>query len=177
MFGVNDFVEKSVQLINLVMVWERESIGTFVAVWVRFVVATFTVERLVDVSHVVDEEAERVRFGVVLVAWVQAVLHVIIHVRVLVVSAVFAREPISDVLDGKGQVTRLHVRDVVIAGFALLNVGNVDEVVVGLPGTTVIFDIVGERGALHERVSVFVANELRIRVFQELEHLVGGVQC
>ena len=61
--GVDDFVPKSVKLINIVVVLKGEIVGTFVAVWELAVVAILAMKRLDKVSNVMDDEAQGVRLG------------------------------------------------------------------------------------------------------------------
>ena len=49
--------------------------------------------------------------------------------------------------------------DVVVADLALINIRHVDEVEIGLPGASVVLDVVGKRGALNEGVQVLMAGE------------------
>ena len=65
------------QLVNVIVVGQGEEVGSLVSVWVLLVVATFTVERLVDVSNVVDQQTEGVGLGKVGLAGVKALLDVV----------------------------------------------------------------------------------------------------
>jgi hypothetical protein len=58
--NVENLVHESVQLINGVVVGQRESVSTRIAIRVVAVKAALAVERLRDVTDEVDQKAERV---------------------------------------------------------------------------------------------------------------------
>lgn len=67
-----------------------ESIGTFISLGVLVVESRGGVERLVQVSDVMDEETEGVRSSSIVVTGVESVLDIIVHVGLLVALAVLA---------------------------------------------------------------------------------------
>ena len=58
--GVDDFVPKRVKLINTIVVGQGEGVGSLVALWELRVVADLVVERLDEVTYVVDKKAQSV---------------------------------------------------------------------------------------------------------------------
>lgn len=81
--GVHQDVEDGVKLISAVMVGQIERVTTIVTLDIIFVEKVHIVEGLMKVTHKVDEEAERVRQGNILIfIRVQPVANVIINVRV-----------------------------------------------------------------------------------------------
>lgn len=48
--------------------------------------------------------------------------------------------------------------------------------VVSLPLSSVVLDVVGEGRTLHERMLVFVAGEIRVGVLKRLEHAQSRVE-
>lgn len=86
--GVHDLVEERMELIDIVMVLEINQIATLVTVGVGCVVERFVVQRLVHVTHVVDEQAESVGLGDIFVTGVQTVLNVVVDVALQVVIAI-----------------------------------------------------------------------------------------
>jgi len=100
------------------------------------------VHRLVDVSQIVDQEAESVRLSSGFI--VVVVLHYSsVSVTLLVVA--FVRQPVDDVGDVLCDVVHvlLELR-VVLEVAALVEVGNVHEVPVGLPTATLVLHLVSE---------------------------------
>ena len=132
-------------------------------------------EGLRDVADVVDQQSESIRLSKVGAAWVQVVRDVRVHIRSLVISAVLARKPVSDVLDTKSQIARSRPGDVPVACSSLINIGNIDKVEIRLPGTTVVFDIVSKGCAFDERVIQLVRCECRVVVTERLKHSIGCV--
>lgn len=97
------------QLIDVVVVFEGKLIGTFVADGELVVVAVRGVEGLVDVTQVVDEEAEGVALSDVRVTGVESVLNVVVDVRFEVGSAVLLPEPSDETGNGLCDVPSFRV--------------------------------------------------------------------
>ena len=167
---VQDLVHQGVQLVHGVVVGKREGVGACIAIGVGCVEAGFAVEWLRDVADEVDQQTECIGLSQVGTAWVQVVGDVGVHVRSLVFGTVLAREPVGDVLDAEREVVRLGSRHVPVAGSSLVDVGNIDEVEVRLPGAAVVLDVVGEGRTLDERVIQLVRGENRIVVTERLQH-------
>lgn len=72
------------------MIWEGESVGSFVTLWVLGTEARLSVEWLHHVSDVVDQEPKGVGLGEVGLPWVKTVVDVVINVRIKIFFTVFA---------------------------------------------------------------------------------------
>ena len=55
---VEDFVPKSMELINIIVVLQWERIGSLVTIWELSIEPVFIVEGLDDISNIVDEQSE-----------------------------------------------------------------------------------------------------------------------
>lgn len=124
--GVEDLVEESMQLGDTVVAGEGESVSSLVTLGVLRVVAGLAVEWLHDVAHVVDQEAESVGHGSVLII-VKLFHKEGVHVAGLVVVATLARKPLGDVVAGDGNVASARL-NIVVALLAFLNERDVLEV-------------------------------------------------
>ena len=154
---VKDFVPKGMQLINIIVVLEREHIGTLVAVFsVKLfqVVAVLAVEGLHEVAHVVNEETESVGLSNVFVV-VELLHEMLVHVARFVVIAHLAREPRDNIVECGSQIARALV-GIEVALLAILNPWHVDEVEVSLPAFTVVFVVVSKRRTLNKSVLILV---------------------
>lgn len=139
---VEDGVPGSVELSDGVVVLQGEVIATAVTSGEVGVHTAQSVHRLVDVSQIVDQEAESVRLSSGFI--VVVVLHYSsVSVTLLVVA--FVRQPVDDVGDVLCDVVHvlLELR-VVLEVAALVEVGNVHEVPVGLPTATLVLHLVSE---------------------------------
>lgn len=106
--GVHHLVEDSVEFVSTIVVGELEAVSTRVAIGELIVVKVLVVEWLVNISEIVDEEAESVRSGNVGHAGVETVLNVVVQVRVEVfITEATVSEPLDDVVDGLSEVTGL----------------------------------------------------------------------
>lgn len=65
--------------------------------------------------------------------------------------------------------------DAVVAGLALIDVRDINEVEVRLPATAVILDVISKRSALNEWVLVLVASERWVSGPQGLKHFKSSV--
>jgi len=88
--AVEDLVPDGVELIGGVVAREREGVGTLISLGVLVVESGSCVERLVQVSNIVDKETKSIRSGSVVVSRVERVLDVIVHVGLLVSLSVLA---------------------------------------------------------------------------------------
>ena len=139
---VEDGVPGSVELSDGVVVLQGEVIATAVTSGEVGVHTAQSVHRLVDVSQIVDQEAESVRLSSSFI--VVVVLHYSsVGVTLLVVA--FIRQPVDDVGDVLCDVVHvlLELR-VVLEVAALVEVGNVHEVPVRLPSATLVLHLVSE---------------------------------
>lgn len=149
------------ELIGLVVVGNGECVSSFISLRVLVVKARSGVERLVQVSNIVDEKTEGVRPGSIVVAGVESVLNIVIHVRLLVAFPVLSGEPVGNVLDGHHDVVGgNHIGAGVVSGSltCLVDEWVINEVEVGLPHTSMVLDIISECGTLDERVVSLVAS-------------------
>ncbi len=139
---VEDGVPGSVELSDRVVVLQGEVVATAVTsgeVWVH---TAQSVHRLVDVSQIVDQEAESVRLSSGFI--VVVVLHYSsVSVTLLVVALV--RQPVDDVGDVLSDVVHVFLElRVVLEVAALVEIGDVHEVPVGLPAATLVLHLVSE---------------------------------
>ena len=123
---VEDGVPGSVELSDRVVVLKGEAVAAAVASREVGVHTAQSVHRLVDVSQIVDQEAESVRLSSGFI--VVVVLHYSsVSVTLLVVALV--RQPVDDVGDVLGDVVHILLElGVVLQVAALVEVGDVDEV-------------------------------------------------
>ena len=167
---VDELIPEGVELIDVIVVLEWEEVSTFVTVRELRVVAVLTVEGLDEVTHIVDEEAEGVRFGDVLIV-IELVHQVGVHGASLVICALFARKPGDNTVKSHSKIARVF-DDIVVTLLALIDIWEVNEVVVTLPPFAVVLEIVGERGALNEGVLVLVRGHVGVRILQIGQHLI-----
>ena len=153
---VEDGVPGSVELCDGVVVLQGEVVATAVASGELWVHTAKSVHGLVDVSQIVDQEAESVGLSSGFI--VVVVLHYSsVSVTLLVVALV--GQPVDDVGDVLGDVVHILLElGVVLQVAALVKVGDVDEVPVGLPAASLVLNLVSECSTLHEGVHVFAAS-------------------
>ena len=139
---VEDGVPGSVELSDGVVVLQGEVVATAVASGEVGVHTAQSVHRLVDVSQIVDQEAESVRLSSGFI--VVVVLHYSsVSVTLLIVS--FVRQPVDDVRYVLCDVVHVFLElRVVLEVAALVEVGDVHEVPVGLPAATLVLHLVSE---------------------------------
>jgi hypothetical protein len=126
-------------------------------------------EGLVDVSEIVDQQAESVGLASLFV-----VLDVV-HDRCVnegVLVAWGSAEPVNNPGDSNRDVLGiLNEVGIVVDRVALVQVGDVDEVPVGLPAATLVLDHVSEGSCLHEDVVSLAAGNVLTR--HHLEEILG----
>jgi hypothetical protein len=66
---------------------------------------------------------------------------------------------------------------VVLGVHALVEVGRLEEVVVALPGTCVVLDIISESGALDEGVIELMVGESPVIIIEVLQDGISLVKC
>ena len=172
--GVENLVPEGVQLVDFIVILEGEVVSAFITCGELSRVEVFAVEGLDEVADVVDEEAEGIRLGDVLI--VSELGHEVgVHITGLVIVTLLAGEPRDDIVQGNCEVS-VAVNDVIVRLFALDDVDQVLEVVVCLPVLTVVLGVVGEGRTLYEAVLVLVVGLLRVVLFQVGQQFVGGSQ-
>ncbi len=113
------------KVIGAVNAGQVERVATAVSLGVLAVNSGGSVEWLVNVSEVVDQQSEGVRFGLVFVAYVA--LDGLVDERALVVAG--SREPVLDCGDHSSDVIVIEFElGVVVDGPALIQKGGVNEV-------------------------------------------------
>jgi hypothetical protein len=154
---VEDGVPGGVELGDGVVVLQGEVVATAVASGELWVHTAQGVHGLVDVAQIVDQEAEGVGLSSGFI--VVVVLHnSSVSVTLLVVALV--RQPVDDVGDVLSDVVHILLElRVVLQVAALIEVGDVHEVPVGLPAAALVLDLVSECSALHERVLVLTVGD------------------
>ena len=172
---VKNLVPEGVELIDRVVVLEREHVGSLVTLRELRVVSVLAVEGLHKIADVVDEKAQAVGLADILIV-AELVHQVGVDVAVLVVIALLAAEPGDDIVEGSGQVA-VGVVDIVVGDRSFLDVGVVDEMEITLPALSVVLEVISEGGALNESVLVLVRNPVVQVVFAEVgQHLVGLIK-
>ena len=84
------------QLIHPVVVRQHEQIASLVSIGELLTVERLTVQWLVDVAHVMNQESQSVRLRQVGLPWVEPVLDVVVDVATLVFeSIVLKRQPLN----------------------------------------------------------------------------------
>jgi len=134
--GIENFVPDGVELISCVVVGNREGVSSFISLRILVVEARSSVERLMEIPDVMDEEAKRIRTSSVIVTGVKSVLNVVVDVRLLVPSSVLTGEPVGNVVDSNHDVVGWnHIRARIVgSGFtSLIDKGVVNEVEISLP--------------------------------------------
>ena len=109
---IEDFIPESVQLVHAVVVLEWESIGTFVSCLVFTVESGLAMERLVDISVVVDQQTKGIRLCSVFIVWILRG-DMRVNVRLEIRISIFAAKPGHKVWNADGQVLGLIWNDVV----------------------------------------------------------------
>lgn len=104
MFGVENLVPERVQLVHIVVIFERKEVAAFVTRRISLVIFVFTVQWLHNIPHVVNQKAKRIRLGTLFITWVQTIRNVVVQVRVTIGVPVFLTQPVYDVLDAYGQI-------------------------------------------------------------------------
>ena len=154
---VEDGVPGSVELSDGVVVLQGEVVATAVASGELWVHTAQSVHGLVDVSQIVDQKAESIGLSSGFI--VVVVLHYSsVSVTLLVVALV--RQPVDDVGDVLGDVVHILLElGVVLEVATLVEVGDVNEVPVGLPTATLVLDFVSKGSTLNEGVLVLTAGD------------------
>ena len=133
------------------MVFQGEIVAASVTSRELGVNSAQSVQGLVDIAKIVDEQSQCIGLRSCLI------VIVIIHnggvgVTLLVVS--LAREPVDNIRDVLRDIVHVLLKGgVILKVAALVKVRNVDEVPVGLPAAALVLDLIGEGCALHERVA------------------------
>ena len=78
------------EFISFIVVGDRESVRSFISLGVLIVEARGGVERLVQVSYIVDQKAKGIGSSSIVVSRVESVLNIVIHVRLLVAFSILA---------------------------------------------------------------------------------------
>ena len=58
--SIKDFVPKSMKLVNIIVIFEWEEIGSTITIWPLSVKPIFVVEWLNNVSNIVDQQTESI---------------------------------------------------------------------------------------------------------------------
>ena len=126
MVFVNNRIPHGVKLISRVVVGEGEVVTTSVTLRVLRVNSRESVEWLVDISEIVDEQAECIRFAALLVA-LHGVHHCGIDEAALVVGS--AGQPINNSRNSLRNILGIELEvGIVVDVVTLLEVGGVNEV-------------------------------------------------
>jgi len=145
----NNGVPESVELVDGTMLLELETVSTSVSMREVFAVSGSCMEGLVDITYVVDQEAE-----------VEGVAKGVAHRRRrrLILAWLGVLECIFKLGDDPRDVEVLGVPVVLLE---VIEERSVDEVPVGLGVPALGLDLVCESGALYEWVLVFECGKLR----------------
>mmetsp|Transcript_14374 Transcript_14374/g.17151 ORF Transcript_14374/g.17151 Transcript_14374/m.17151 type:complete len:283 (+) Transcript_14374:303-1151(+) len=169
--GVDDGVPDGVEVLDAVDAWvDPLGVATAVALGVLVGDARDSVEGLVNIANVVNDEAESEGNLVFLV--IEALLDL---VDVGVAGHVLALEEVSEGLKGVKHVSLAHLEVGVVLDGATVSDGRlVDEVPVALPGVALALDVVTEGGALGEGVLAILLDEAGVRLLQVVEVIESG---
>jgi len=167
--SVDSLVPDSVQFVSFVMVRNREVVCTSITIGVGIIEASSGMERLGNITHIMDEKSKSVGSCYGGVSGVKCVLNIFVHIRAFIGITVFAGEPVCDV--GKScsdVVCNWGVRARVIGcSFAcLINERYVDKVEVCLPAPAMVLNIIGKGRALDIRIisfSVYIFGVVRLK--------------
>jgi len=124
--SVDNRVPNSVKVAGSVNRWKFDSVSSEVSTWVVVVYSGGSVEWLVHISSVVDEQSEGSGLGVVLSGFSVSVGHDFL-VGVLLGVVAFFLEPVSDAWHDHGDVVHVFHEAVVAQGSTLVEVGVVNE--------------------------------------------------
>lgn len=173
--AVDHQVPHGVELIGTVVVGESDGVAALVAFGEVVRVKVGVVQRLHEVTHVVDEQTERVGFLHVGVAGVQVGADVRVDVGVQVIVAIVSLgEPLDEVLDA-GQVLVVLV-DLVVGRLAIGEEASVQEVEVALPGVAVVLVVVSKGSALNEGVLILMHGDRGVVLLEVGQHREGLIE-
>lgn len=165
------------QVLCAVLGGNRNEVTAGVALGVLGVDSGSGMQWLVDISDIVDEEAESVGLALLFRQGGEFLLHGRVDERALVVGS-GAGQPVDDVGDGLLDVVLLeHEARIVTDGATLVEIRGVHEVPAGLPGAAAGLDLVGEGRALSEGVVALQVSHRRVAGavhFEQLDGLVEG---
>jgi hypothetical protein len=134
------------------------------------------VEGLVDIANVMDEETKSVGLGKISLSRVESILNVLVHIAFQVIVAVLGcAKPLNNSFHSVGQVV-LRVLVTVVLGVTVRVPCFGLEVEIGLPGSTVVLDVISKCGALNEGVVVFSASQSGILFMQESKQVNSLIQ-
>ena len=88
------------------MVLQGEGVGSFVSRYIFSVESSFTVERLVNVSQIVDQETESKRVCKIVVVWIVP-FDALVDLGLLVVLSIFTRDHRHKVRNRRSEVPGL----------------------------------------------------------------------
>jgi len=170
---VHDGVPEGVQVGDATLAGKFVTVATTVTDWVLVVDLSSRMKRLVNVSDVVNDEAEGERLSISGV-WV-------LCQDISGVQSVFSTwnslEVVGESLERLHDVGGRHVIVGVVGdGVVLAEVRLVNEVPVGLEGEALSFYVVGEGGALGERMVFLVLGDGVVVSLQVMEHRNGPRQ-
>jgi len=180
MLSVENFIPNSMEFIRAIVARNWESISTLVSFRIFITKARSSVERLVQISHVMDHKSKSIGFSGIVISRVESMLDIVIHVSLLVVFTVLTRKPVYDIVNGNYNVIgRNNIRSRIIgSGFTrLVNEGIVNEMEICLPHTSMVLNIVSEGSTLNERVTSFMACEIRIEVSESHKLTESSLEC
>lgn len=121
---------------------------------------SYSVERLVDVSNVVDDKAQSERTLVLLIGELFRDLGYVLRscgVGIALEEGMQVSETVDDVHFGRSEL-----REVLDSCTLFVQVGLVDEVPWGLEFAESSFDLVSKDSTLSERMIFFVVNQIRM---------------
>lgn len=146
------------EVLGSIVGWESEGVATSISGWVLVVDSGGSVERLMDISNIVEEESHGGgELDILGLAFVSVGLDLLVLVGGLVVTIVV--EPVDNGRHGLGGVVVLHLEvEVADLGAWLIEVWSVDVMPVGLVRATHVLDVVSEDSALNEWIVLLVSS-------------------
>lgn len=140
------------QLIGAIVVGKDERVATSIAIGEIRRKLRLSMQRLMDIPDVVNQETQRVGLSKLGLTRVEPILDVVVHVAIkVVIAVVLAAEPLDDGLDPVGEIVGSGL-EVVVLRVIVRVVRLVYEVEVRLPSTTVILYVVGESSTFDKGV-------------------------
>lgn len=156
---VDDCIPYRVEVLGFIVGGELERVTTSVTSGVSLVDSSQTMKGLVNISHIVDEEAEGVRLAVFLI------FHVLHHSsvdEVLLVAWLFS-DPSHDSLNGRRDVScREYEVGEITDITTLIQEWCVNEMPVGLPTATLVLNGISHGSTLNEWVISLGIIECRV---------------
>lgn len=165
---VDDGVPDGVQVADATLGRKLLGVTTSVARWVIVVNFTGGVERLMNITNVVNHKSESEGSGILVVG------EVVLDVVGVVVLGVTISQVGGKVSDSINDFVFFNDETEVTEGATLVEVWLIDEVPSALPRVALTLDVVGKGGAFDERIIAFIGGEAGVVLLKRLKFGLGG---